>query len=148
MTPQQQQVYYAILATAFGEIGQTETIGSQHNPRIIEYFKAVGHSWVQDDETAWCAAAVGWVLETNGYKSTRKLNAKSYLAYGIEATEPMPGDLAIFTRGNPSSPFGHVAFYLGQLNGLVHVLGGNQNNQWNVTAYDQRRLISTRRFIY
>ena len=147
---QQQQARFIILATALGEIGQAEIVGSQHNPRILEYFRTVGHAWVDNDETAWCAAAVGWVLQVNGYHSTRSLAARSYLEYGVQTVEPAPGDLAVFWRGNnnPGNPFGHVAFYLGRFAGQIYVLGGNQSNQWNVTTYDQRRLLQYRAFIF
>jgi hypothetical protein len=40
--------------------GLKEIRGEEHNPVILKFFKEIGHSWVQDDETAWCAAFVNY----------------------------------------------------------------------------------------
>ena len=66
---------------AKGELGVTEIAGEIDNKTIVEYFAEVGHSWVKDDETAWCAAFIGAMIERSGYRSTRELNARSYLKW-------------------------------------------------------------------
>lgn len=131
---------------AKGEIGVKEIVGSQHNPRVIEYFKKVGHSWVQDDETAWCAAFVGWCLEMAGLGSTRKLNARSYLTYGTKVTTPQKGDIVIFWRGSKTAATGHVAFFDSfSADGDIMVLGGNQSNKVGITEYSKEMLLEFRR---
>ena len=55
--------------------GLTEWPGAKNNPEIVALFAAVGHEWVKDDETPWCAAFVGSVLAEAGLSNTGKLNA-------------------------------------------------------------------------
>ncbi len=64
-------------ASAKKEAGTWEW-GEGHNPKIVQWFADVGHSWVKDDETAWCAAFLGAMLEKAGIPSTRKLNARQH----------------------------------------------------------------------
>lgn len=131
---------------AQGEIGVKEIVGSQHNPRVLEYFAKVGHSWVQDDETAWCAAFVGWVLETAGLGSTRKINARSYLDYGVPVTTPQKGDIVVFWRGSKDSWQGHVSFFDSySSDGDIMCLGGNQSNKVGISEYSKDQLLGFRR---
>lgn len=116
---------------AMADFGLQEIVGGAHNPRIIEMFAKSGHSWVKDDETAWCAAAMNtWLLE-GGLKGTGKLNARSFLDWGRKADKPGKGIVAVFERGN-SAWQGHVAFCTGRETAThIEVLGGNQTNQVN-----------------
>ena len=70
------------LDIALQEYGEWEWPGNEQNPRILHYFKTIGHPWVKDDETAWCAAFVNFCLYSGGKKQTGKLNARSFLTYG------------------------------------------------------------------
>ena len=78
------------------EQGTKEVKGQKDNPKIVQYFADVGHSWVKDDETAWCAAFVGSCLEKAGLTSTRALNARSYLKWGRKISKPVVGCVVIF----------------------------------------------------
>jgi len=82
---------------ALKEYGTKEIVGSENNPRVLEYFRTTGNSWVQDDETAWCSAFVGYCLETAGITSTKKLNARSYLTWGEATEKPELGDIVVFS---------------------------------------------------
>jgi uncharacterized protein (TIGR02594 family) len=129
-------------------IGTHEIPGENDNPKIVEFFAKVGHSWVKDDETAWCAAFVGACLEDAGYQSTKKLNAKSYLHWGLPvvAEEAQRGDVVVFWRESPESWKGHVAFFHSyDSNGNVNVLGGNQSNAVTIETYNKTRLLGVRR---
>ena len=64
---------------AIGQIGIKEIVGKEHNPEVLKYFKEIGHEWVKDDETAWCAAFVNWVLMKANKPRSGKLNARSFL---------------------------------------------------------------------
>lgn len=121
--------------------------GEGHNPKVLQYFKDVGHSWVKDDETAWCAAFVGAMLKRSGLPHTGKLNARSYLDWGnpVSMEDARPGDVVVFSRGNPNGWQGHVAFFDRQTKDHIYVLGGNQRNQVNVMAYPKARLLGIRR---
>ena len=129
---------------ARGEYGQREIPGRKHNPKILEYFKKVGHSWVHDDETAWCAAFVGWCLEMAGITSTRKLNARSYLKWGKKLLIPKKGCLVIFWRGSKWGWQGHVGFYEGETVSHIKVLGGNQSDGVNIQEYPRYQFLGYR----
>lgn len=118
-----------------------------HNPKVVNYFAEVGHSWVKDDETAWCAAFVGAMLKRAGQPHTGKLNARSYLDWGnpVALEDARPGDVVVFSRGKPNGWQGHVAFLDRQTKDHIYVLGGNQQNQVNVMAYPKARLLGIRR---
>jgi len=118
-----------------------------HNPKIVQYFADVGHSWVQDDETAWCAAFVGAMLKRAGMPHTGKLNARSYQYWGDEVSldAAQEGDIVVFWRGTPDGWQGHVGFFVRHSGDSIDVLGGNQSNQVNIKAYPVDRLLSVRR---
>ena len=130
------------MAVAWAELGQSEVNGAAANPRVVDYFRQVGHGAVTDDETAWCAAFVGACLERAGFSSTRSLMARSYLDWGDRA-EPVTGSIAILSRGGSSS-LGHVGFLVGMTDTAVYLLGGNQSNAVTVQRFDRSRLLGTR----
>jgi uncharacterized protein (TIGR02594 family) len=127
-------------------IGLREIPGPQHEPKIVQMFADVGHAWVKDDETAWCAAFVGSMLKRAGFPHTGMLTARSYLKWGEEVplTSAQPGDLVIFSRGT-SSWQGHVGFFVGQTASHIRVLGGNQGNMVNEALYSKSSLLGVRR---
>lgn len=130
---------------ALKEYGVKEIPGPKHNPRVLEYFAKVGHSWVKDDETAWCAAFVGFCLESAGLSSTRALNARSYLTIGTPTNSPEPGDLVVLWRVSRNSWQGHVGFYISETPNGILILGGNQGNQVCIAEYPKNQLLGYRR---
>lgn len=118
-----------------------------HNPKVVQYFADVGHSWVKDDETAWCAAFVGAMLKKAGEGHTGRLDARSYLDWGaqVNLSKAKKGDIVVFWRVRKNSWQGHVGFYEGQDDNSIFVLGGNQSNQVNIGAYPKARLLGVRR---
>ena len=124
--------------------GLSEIKGPQHNPKILEMFEKVGHAWVKDDETAWCAAFVGFVLSEVGMKGTGKLNARSYLDWGVETKTPRPGDIVVFWRGSKSGWQGHVAIYHGEDAQGIWVVGGNQGDKVSLVPYSKSQLLGYR----
>lgn len=138
----------AIYDAAAEYLGLEEWPGARHNPAIVEFAKTVGHGWVQDDETPWCASFVGSVLAQLGLPHTGKLNARSYLEWGDEVPleRAHRGDVVVFWRGSRDSWKGHVGFYEGvDRQGNILVLGGNQGNRVSVAPYSRERLLSVRR---
>ena len=129
--------------------GMEEWPGAKHNPEVLAMFGDVGHSWVQDDETPWCAAFVGSVLASCGLPQTGKLNARSYLAWGqaVAFNDMRKGDVCVFWRKSRTGPYGHVAFFdhYDEETDMIHVLGGNQGNKVCIAAYPNDRLIEARR---
>ena len=134
---------------AQGFVGTKEIKGAEHNPIIVGFAKSIGHGWVQDDETPWCAAFVGAVLRTAGFKSTRSLAARSYEKWGVGVTidKAQRGDVVVLSRGNPSSGKGHVGFlsHFDDTMDCVFLLGGNQGDQVQVSKYDAGRIVAIRR---
>jgi uncharacterized protein (TIGR02594 family) len=131
---------------ALAYIGLKEIPGQDDNPEIVKMFKDVGHEWVKDDETAWCAAFLGAVLERAGILSTRKLNARSYLFWGEQVHSPKMGDVVILWRVKPDSPYGHVGFFVCFRDQSIFLLGGNQNNQVSIQAYPLNRVLGYRTY--
>ena len=130
------------------DVGTWEWKGSEHNPKVLEYFKDSGHDWVKDDETAWCAAFVGAMLKRSGLPNTGQLHARSYLNWGnpVEEKDAQLGDVVVFWRQDPDSWKGHVGFFDGYTpEGDVMVLGGNQRDQVNRSVYPRKQLLAVRR---
>lgn len=129
------------LAEARNYIGEKEVQGGNHNPLILQMFKDIKRGGIKDDETPWCAAFVGAVLEHVGIKSTRFESAGSYLDWGAELEQPALGCIAVFKRAGG----GHVGFVVGQCeNGDLMVLGGNQSDAVNIRAFPLYRVTGYR----
>ncbi|MEZ5818339.1 MAG: TIGR02594 family protein [Hyphomicrobiaceae bacterium] len=133
----------AWLDHAWAELGQREIAGRASNTRIADYIRRVGHPDLADDATPWCAAFVGACLERAGIGGTGSLRARSYLAWGVAATEPEWGAIAVLSRGcNPD--LGHVGFLVGVTEGQIVLLGGNQSDAVTVEAFAKERLLGFR----
>lgn len=118
-----------------------EIKGPQHNPKIVEFWKKIKRSGIKDDETPWCAAFVGAVLETCGVQSTRFESASSYLNWGTIIQQPLLGCIVVFRREGG----GHVGFVVGRdENGRLLVLGGNQGDEVNIKAFGLDRVAGYR----
>jgi uncharacterized protein (TIGR02594 family) len=118
-------------------LGLRETKGAQHTPEILQMWKDIKRGGIKDDETPWCAAFVGAMLERAGVKSSRFESAKSYLNWGELLPLPLPGCVVVFTRDGG----GHVGFAVGRdKEGNLLVLGGNQGDAVNVKAFPVSRV--------
>jgi uncharacterized protein (TIGR02594 family) len=129
---------------AQSKLGLKEIKGAEHNPQIIEMFAAVGHSWITDDETPWCAAFVGWCLKSVRIPHLNEVAARKYEKYGNETKTPAVGDIVVIWRGSPASWMGHVGFLHSMDEKYIHILGGNQGNEVSVRRYERKRLLSFR----
>lgn len=131
------------LTTARGYIGTREIVGPKHESRILRWWESIRSSF-RDDETPWCAAYVGGVLEECGYRSTRSAAARSYLKWGSALDAPATGCVVVFSRpGNSWS--GHVGFVLGKDPvGRLLVLGGNQGNAVSIAPFQMSRVLGYR----
>jgi len=137
---------HELLKLAFTQYGIREIPGPQEdNPEIMKYFREIGQTWVMDDETAWCSAFVNWVCKSLEYSYSGKLTARSWLNTGYRVQNPIPGDVVILWRESISSWKGHVGFYINHDAENIYILGGNQNNMVNITAYPVGRLLEYRR---
>jgi uncharacterized protein (TIGR02594 family) len=132
---------------ALEQRGLREIPGTTHNPEVVQMFADVGHGWVKDDETAWCAAFVGAMLKRAGMAHTGKLNARSYATWGthVDPASAQVGDLVVFWRGSPEGWQGHVGFFVRYEGSQVLVLGGNQSNAVNFSEYPKSKMLAVRR---
>lgn len=126
----------AWVAEAKKHIGLSEIKGPQHRAEILQFWKDIKRGGIKDDETPWCAAFVGAMLERVGVKSSRFESAKSYLQWGRTLSEPVAGCIVVFTREGG----GHVGFLMGKdKEGNLLVLGGNQKDAVNVREFPVAR---------
>jgi len=113
---------------------------------VIKEFLSNGGVNLDPATTAWCAAYVNSTLAQSGYKGTGSNMARSFLNYGEPVDQPQQGDLAVFSRGDPNGPYGHVGFFDGRNeDGTVRVLGGNQGDAVSYSNYPEDRLLGYRR---
>lgn len=131
------------LQYALEELGIRESGDAAENPNIINYFKEVGHSNIEKDETPWCAAFVGAMLERSNLKSTKSLMARSYLDWGQKCDQAKLGTIAVFKRGN-SKVLGHVGFVMDETESHIQLLSGNQENKVSIAAYNKDKLLGLR----
>lgn len=122
-------------------IGLREVKGGKHSPEIVQFWKDIKRGGIKDDETPWCAAFVGAMLERAGIRSSRFESAKSYLQWGETLDEPCLGCVVVFSRDGG----GHVGFCVGKDQaGNLLVLGGNQGDAVNIKAFPLSRVTGYR----
>jgi uncharacterized protein (TIGR02594 family) len=133
------------LKIARGELGVKEAPGAANNPRVLKYYADAGHPEVDADSVAWCAAFTGACLERSGYASSKSLLARSYLTWGKEVKKPVPGCIAVFSRGDVRGWQGHVGFYIDEDAKGIRILAGNQGgDQVCIERQDRERLLGYR----
>jgi uncharacterized protein (TIGR02594 family) len=118
----------AHLHAAFSKLGLSEIEGPKHEKQVLAMYRAAGHPEISDDETAWCAAFVGWCLKEAGLPNTGSLMARSYVKYGVPVGgKKVPrGAIVVWPRGAP--PSGHVNICLDDDGTYLTCIGGNQGN--------------------
>ncbi len=134
------------LTIARAEVGVKERAGKEHNPRILQYLASTTLPTALRvlDETPWCSAFTNWCMQQAGYVGTGKANARSWLNWGERLEQPKRGCVVVLWRAMPSGTQGHVAFWLGEANNHVTLLGGNQSNAVCIQPYPKHRVLSYR----
>jgi uncharacterized protein (TIGR02594 family) len=133
-------------------IGMKEAPGSPSNPAVLAMLR-LDESWPAGDDVAWCSAFVNYIAWLLRLPRSKSLRARSWLQVGqpISMVDARPGfDVVILNRGGPSSPLvieapGHVGFFAGVVDRQVHILGGNQGDVVNVSAFPASSLLGVRR---
>jgi uncharacterized protein (TIGR02594 family) len=128
--------------------GLSEVPGVENNPQIVQFFHDLGHTWIQEDETSWCAVFINWLAWKNGCEYTSKLDARSLLKIGKEIKYPQLGHVVVFWREDPSSWKGHTGLYVGEDKKYIYTFGGNQNNQANISPYLKTQWLGYRELNY
>jgi len=125
--------------------GLREIPGEKNNPQIMQFFKDIGYSWVQGDETAWCSVFINWLALKCGFERSGKLDARSWLKIGVKTAKPIKGKtIIVFWRVNINSWQGHVGIYMGENEDEIYCLGGNQDNMVNIKPYKKYFLLGYR----
>lgn len=135
------------LAYARSQLGQREVSGSGDNLYIVECLRLAGlPASMQHDATAWCGAfACRCMIESGIEPPKGPAAARHWLRWGEPLAAPVEGAVAVFWRGSPTAPTGHVGFVVGVGPGpVLQVLGGNQGNEVSVRAYAKARLLGLR----
>jgi uncharacterized protein (TIGR02594 family) len=131
---------------AYESLGKQLGLNERDQKAALSEYLATGGVNLDPAVTAWCAAAVNAALEQSGVEGTGKLNARSFLDWGQEVTDPQKGDVAVFSRGDPNGWQGHVGFFDGyNPDGTIRVLGGNQGDSVSVASYSPDSLLGFRR---
>lgn len=131
------------LAQAY--IGQNEN-DSEEAATISAFIKRNAGIDINPASTAWCAAFLDAVLHASGSAGTGKLNARSYLQWGIPVNSPQVGDVVVLERGGKGSWEGHVGLFMGfDEAGGVRVLGGNTGDAVGEKAFPADKVLGFRR---
>lgn len=118
-------------------IGLHEIKGLQNNPEIVAMWKDIKRGGIKDDDTPWCAAFAGAMLERAFIPSSRFESAASYLKWGTPLGAPVYGCIVVFTRDGG----GHVGFVVGKDSAdRLLVLGGNQGDQVSIKTFSRDRV--------
>lgn len=129
---------------ALKEYGVKEYVNGS-NPDILKYLQTVITQGVVTDNIAWCSAFVNWVMRESGYPHTNLPLAKSWLKMGKSTPEFSMGSVVVLKRGDQSWQ-GHVGFAVCERDDKIYVLGGNQADQVNISAYKKSDVISFQLF--
>lgn len=124
---------------------QSEVPGPGENEWIKNLSQLLGHTWVKSEIVPWCSEAVNVACLMTGYPITGSAVARSFLKWGEETKTPKLGDIVVFWREPKDSNNGHVGFYINESPTHIRVLGGNQNNQVNISEYSKKQLLSYRK---
>ena len=126
-------------------VGIKEISGVIDNPIVMAMLK-LDQDWPENDEVPWCSAFMNWICWNLRLPRSKSLMARSWLGVGEAVHTPKVGyDVAVFWRGERTGTLGHVGFFAGFDGSNIAVLGGNQNNEVNVSTYDASKLLGFRR---
>jgi len=141
------------IASRFQNIKEIK--GTVDNPQIMAMLR-LDNTWPQNDETPWCSAFVNYIAWLLRLPRSKSLMARSWIKVGeyIEMGNAQKGfDIVVLKRGawdqgpDVLNAPGHVGFYAGHNKKEIYLLGGNQNNEVNISQYNMDRVLAVRRLI-
>jgi uncharacterized protein (TIGR02594 family) len=133
----------AWMSHAFTQIGQREVSGPASNPVILRYREEAQVRLGGDDgQVPWCAIWTNAMLERAGVRGTRSGMARSYASseHFERLARPLFGCIVVLSS-NRGPASGHVGFYAAEDGLMLHLLGGNQNDEVNISAFQKKRLV-------
>lgn len=131
---------------AKGEMGVKEISGRQNTARIV-YYHSFTSLHATDDETAWCASFMNAAGANCGFKTTRSAAAKSWDTYGIEGTGAEGDIVTLRHLSNGGRHVGFLAKPYKKGDKYVYLLGGNQGNMVNITAFPGAEVVAIRQWV-
>lgn len=126
----------AWLQIARDEIDVAEMPGPRAHARIKEYLQTCSNLLPADqktDETPWCSAFVNFCVTKVGLHGTNHALAVSWKGHGVGLESPRMGCIALVRRSGGSGF--HVAFYVGETENFIILLGGNQHDSVSVVPW-------------
>lgn len=123
-----------LIEIALKEYATHEVVGTVTNPRIQQYFNEIGRPEWKQDEIPWCAVFMNWCLIQIGLPTCGQGLAESFAIYGTETITPELGDIVVFEGTKNGDQMNHVAIFIRKLDNRVYFLGGNQDNQVNISS--------------
>jgi uncharacterized protein (TIGR02594 family) len=136
-----------LIKTALNEYGNEGIAGIKSNENVLKYFHEMGFTYIDDDDTAWCAAFLNWILWKNNIKGTGKLNARSFLEIGTETFTPEIGDIVVLWRISRLGVYGHCGIFVKRVGNIIYILGGNQDNSVKIKGFSADQLLGYRRVL-
>lgn len=127
--------------------GTIETPGAGSTPAIMAWAVETGldHEGYNADSVPWCGLFMALVARRSGHDiPSHPLWALNWQGFGVEAHQPLLGDVLVFVR--PSG--GHVGLYVGEDAAAFHVLGGNTRDSVAIARIDKTRLKAARSPLY
>lgn len=118
-------------APAWMQAGWKE-IGTHEQPEnrgpAIRRYISLGKCGQEGDP--WCAIWMNAMLESSGIKGTRSPSSQSFRHSDdfVKLDGPALGAIAVYWRAPRASGVGHVGQYVGERNGYVLTLGGNEGD--------------------
>lgn len=132
---------------AIAELGVREIPGPDNNVRIMDYARFVELQLSGfNDELPWSGLFAHYVLKKAGFGNfpANPLQNRTWATWGQAIEQPKFGALAVFWRVSPESWQGHVGFVVGEEEGSLLVLGGNQQDGVSVAKFSKSRLLALR----
>lgn len=133
----------AWMTAALKDVGVREVAGKGSNPKILAYRDKAGIKIGGEDSVVpWCAIFINAKLAEAGVKGSGSAMARSFVSSANfeRLKEPVIGCITVISSSRgPAS--GHVFFNAGE-NGLFFLgLGGNQDDEVNLSMFQKKKLV-------
>jgi uncharacterized protein (TIGR02594 family) len=130
------------LSVALAELaaGVREIAGDGSNPRI-EAYHACAAGGAARDGVPWCGSFLAFCLDAARSPNLGSKRAADWLRFGQKLDGPRRGCIVVLAPQSAGAS-GHVGFWMGQRDGKVLLLGGNQSDAVCIAPF---RLADVRR---
>lgn len=100
---------------------------------------------IKEESASWCSAALNYWAHECGLPLSGSLAARSWIKVGKATTTPTRGNcVVVLWRVDPKSWQGHVGVYFHHDKNNVWILGGNQNDEVNISVFPMSRVLTFR----